>query len=188
MFVNLTEVKQYLNITWAESDTELWLILDWVESFVEWIIWDINLNEKTETIQLCLLDWDTFPLSNINIKSIASINWVDFSSKINWIDYLIRNNDTITVNNLSNYINNLNFDVFEVVYQSWYSEIPQDLKNAISELVWYYYDLDNWKVVSSEALWPRKVTFWNIENLSQKTNEALKVIKKYQVLNLKYFT
>lgn len=60
---------------------------------------------------------------------------MDFSSKVNKVDYLIRKNDTVEVKDLHDIISDLNFDEFTVNFQSGYDSIPMDLQNAIGDLV-----------------------------------------------------
>jgi len=195
MYTTLAKVKTYLWITSSTSDDRLTAILDGVEAFVFNIIWDINTNDKTETINKIFIgdDGNTIPLKNWKVTKIKTVNWTDFTSKVNWTDYLIRANDTVTITSLCSFLSDLNFDVFDIVYTSGIATIPVDLENAIAELVWFEFAKELGKNVTSETTGPRKVAYWGgwinwIENSEVKRNEALTVINNYKVLNLKHFT
>jgi len=187
MYTTLTKVKTYLWITWTADDTRLSSILGGIEAFVFNIIWDINTNDKTETICVSLINKETFPLTNKKVTQIKTVNWTDFTAKVNWTDYLIRTNDTVTITWISGFISNLVFNVFDIVYTSGYVVIPFDLENAIAELVWFTFAKDLWKNITSEQTWPRRVVFWSEDTTDTKVNEALTIINNYQVLNLKHF-
>lgn len=190
MYTTLADVKTYLWITWTADDSRLTAILNGVEAYVNNIIWDISTGDKTETINVDSIDQktETFPLKNKKVTKIKTVNWNDFTSKVNWTDYLIRVDDTVTINDIFTFISDLNFDVFDIVYTSWFITVPKDLQNAIAELVWFDFAKELAKNISSETTWPRKVSYSGIETKDIKVNEALTVINNYQVLNLKHFT
>lgn len=190
MYTTLADVKIYLWITWTDDDVRIKAILDGVESFVFNIIGDVSSNDKTETICVSSINQstETFALGNKNVTKIKTVNLTDFTSKVNWTDYLIRKNDTVTIPWICDLISNLNFDVFDIVYTSGYNPVPLDLQNVIADLVWFEFAKDLGKNISSETTWPRKVTFSGVDSTDIKVNEALTIINNYQVLNLKHFT
>jgi len=190
MYTTLAEVKTYLWIEGTSEDTRLTAILNGVESYVEKLIWDINLNDKTEKIKLSLVDQssESFPLNNKNVTQIKTINWTDFTTKVEWVDYLINADDTVQVTGLCDLLTNLNFDVFSVTYTSWYNPIPDDLKNAIADLVGFEFAKELGKNIASEQTWPRRVTYSSSDAPETIMHGALQVIDSYRVLNLKHFT
>lgn len=190
MYTTLAEVKTFLWISTTSEDTRITAILGGVEAFVYNIIWDINTGDKTEEINLNIIeeDLETIPLSNYRVTKIKTVNGTDFTSKVDGTDYKIRNNDKVTIKWLCDYLSDLEFNVFDIVYTSWLSEIPEDLKNAIANLVWYELAKVSWKNVVSETTWPRQIRFSDSENQDVVVVNALNIIKAYQVLNLKYFT
>lgn len=190
MITTLPKVKTYLWITGTAEDARLTAILNGVEAFVFNIIWDVSNGDKTETINVSSVDvaTETIPLKNFRVTKIKTVNWNDFTSKVNWTDYLIRSNDTVTITNICSFISDLNFDVFDIVYTSGFTTIPVDLENAVAELVGFIFAKELGKNISSETTGPRKVGFSSEDTTDTKLNEALTVINNYRVLNLKHFT
>jgi len=187
-FTTLAKVKICLWIEWTDDDPQLICILDGVETYIEQLIWDINTGDKTEKIDISrLIELDTVPLCNKKVTKIKTVNWNDFVSKVDWTDYLIRSDDTVTIESLSSFLSGIKFNVFTIVYTSWYTTIPLDLQLIIADLVWYEYAKELGKNISKEKTWPRDVTYGTNES-DPKVINALKVIENYKVLNLKYFT
>ena len=186
MYTTLAYVKTYLWTGNSIPDDRLTSILNWIEMFVFNQIGDINFWDKTETINTCLIvSDDTIPLRHKKVSKIKTVNGVDYSNKVNGVDYIIRENDTVTIPLLCSLISNIPFDVFTIEYESWYSNIPFDLQNAIAGLVWVEAQKEMWKTRVSEKTWPRAWSFDS--NINNTVAEALNIINQYKVLNLNYF-
>lgn len=171
--VTLSEVKAYLWISGSDDDIRLQAILDWVNAKVEAKVWDLSFWEKSTQIY----NWTPIVLSVVNPTKITEINWVDFSSKVVWTDYLIKYDWEAKVLDLCNYIEN-DFWIYEVKFEAWFTETPKSLIAIVSKYVWYLYSQDMWKNIVQEQLWPRWVSYENFENYNEKSfgNDLLQFI------------
>lgn len=189
MFVTLEEVKTFLGIAWTSQDARLTAIIWAVETRVENMVWDLNQNEKVENICLeSIRNTNIIPLSNINVIDITELNGVDFSSKINKQDYFIYRDDSVEIVDLGSYVNNLKFKEFEIKYTSGYTEIPSDIKMAVSLLVGVDFAKSSSKTITAEKAWDRQVNYWSDQNsdgVDMSTVQAMGIIEKYRPLNLK---
>ncbi len=191
--IELEQIKNYLWIIWTDDDVRLQAILDSVNNLVASCIWDYEEWEKTIQVKNKTLKENKIWLLHVNPTKITNINWNDFSSKVNWVDYIILNNWEVSIKNLSSYTSN-DFWVFEVKYNAWYTDedIPKDLIASIANYVWYLYSQDLSKNVVREKTWPREVEYesnnwnsnsWNLID-TQKAN-FLKSLSKYIPLHLR---
>lgn len=175
--VTLAQVKSYLWITWTDNDIQLTAILDWVNQIVEDNVWDISQGEKTMEVDINTIKNSTITLNIINPTSITEVDWNDFSSKVNWTDYFIRNDWQAIIKDFATYYRYNEFWIMYVKFNAWYSTAPNSLIALVSNYVWYLYSQDNWKDIASEQLWPRWVSYeWNNQNWQ---NLALKKFKKW---------
>jgi len=168
MAVLLTEVKDYLWITWTNDDVRLQAILDWLNEDITNKVWDITLWDKTMTIQNktsksnfafnSVIRDSKITLDIINPTAIKTINWNDFTSKVIWTDYIINPDWTAYVKNLSLYTIN-NFGFFDVVFTAGYSTTPKQLIAITSEYLGYLFSKDLWKDIIEEKMWPRWVKY-----------------------------
>lgn len=190
-FTTLAKVKTCLSIEWTDDDSQLECLLDAVEIYIEQIIWDINSGSKIEKIDFSRIeDNNTIPLGNKKVTQITNVNWTDFTSKVDGTDYLIREDDTVTIENLTSFLSGIKFNIFSITYTSWFVTIPLDLQYAIADLVWFEFAKELGKSVQKEKTWPREVTYWEIvwvEEQNPEVIKALAIIQSYKVLNLKYF-
>lgn len=165
--VIIEQVEKYL---WIEKDERLESILANVNQLLVNYIGDYTEWQKTIQVKNVMIKDNLLPLLHTKVSDIVSINWNDFTEKVPWIDYLIITDWAAKVKNLNDYISN-DFGVFEVVYyvsfweiESWYLDnTPDDIIGAVSDLVWFYYGREDWKDVKSYNLWPRSVSFWDVE-------------------------
>lgn len=157
-FVQIEKIKDILWVTDTLDDVRLEAILKSVLDSVDSRIWNIELGEKTEKVlkKTRLVKDDILPLSYIKPTQIKSINWVDFTAKVEGSDYLLLDNWTVQVPNLSSYITT-DFDYFTVVYTAGYETAPDEYVRVIANLVWLEFSKDMWKDITEETTWPRTV-------------------------------
>lgn len=157
-FVTLEQVKDILGICDSLEDTRLQAILDSVLDSIDSRIGNIEAWDKTEKILKTtrLVKDDILPLSCIKPTQIKSIDWVDFTGKVEGSDYLLLDNWTAQVPDLSSYIST-DFDYFTVVYTAWYDTAPAEFVRVVANLVGLEYSKDMWKDMIEESTGPRTI-------------------------------
>jgi len=191
-FVSLATVKTILWITDNSDDTRLTAILEGVLSQVSLQIWNIEEWEKSEYFPVnmeSVKKW-FLPLSVINPTAIKEIDWVDFTTKVNWTDYLILDDGTAQVIDLSSFIST-SFDKFKVKYTAWYSAPPDDFENIIATMVGLEFSKDLWRDVIEEQTWPRTVKWSDPSRWQGWADAAQKSVasrlRKYIPVHLRIF-
>lgn len=191
-FVSLKAVKDNLGICDDSDDVRLWAILDWVLDDITQKIWDIKKWTKTETIpkDMRMLRSNILPFMIWPVTKITKIDATDFSAKVAWTDYLILENWTAEVTDLTSFIET-EFDSFKIEYEAWYDAAPKDFVSIISTLVGLEFAKDLWKDITEESTWPRTVkwadpTRWTgWPDAVRKT--AMKRLQKYIPLHLRIY-
>lgn len=159
-FVSLKEVKDTLWICDDSDDSRLWAILDATLDAAERRIWNIQKGTKTETIpkDMRMLRDGYLPFMITNVTKITKIDATDFSAKVIGTDYILLDNWTAQVIDLTDFIET-EFDHFKIEYEAWFDKAPKDFISAISALVWIEYAKDLARDVTEESTWPRTVKF-----------------------------
>lgn len=121
------------------------------------MFWEFNLSDKTEYFALCNIYNNSINVSNSNPTALVSINWITYTW-IKWTDYQIINKK-IVIKDIWDYLTNIEFSEIEIVYTSWYAEIPKDIVYFHTLLVEWELAKEWGKEISSEKLWPRTVQF-----------------------------
>jgi len=183
-WISLADTKTYLWISWTSQDDRLNLIIPWVQAMIENVIWDISKWDKTERIRLCDITkfWEIFVCFD-QITELKKIAWTTYTwSK--WVDYMIEENK-ITINDISQYLVNLDFNSFTVTYEAWYDPIPADIQNVMYQLVWQELNKKEWWLIKKYTLWPRTVeldnTNWQADWL---INSIEAVLWKYKIFKI----
>ena len=183
-WIDINDVKIFLWISWTSQDDKLKLIIDWVQSMLENIIWDISSSDKIERIELCNLTpkWELF-LSNINPTAIKEINWITYVWT-DWVDFIFKNNK-VTINNIFQYLTSLHFSSFTIKYTSWYTAIPADIQEIMFVLVWQELNKKEWWLIKSYDLWPRRVELDNTNGEADwLINSINSVLSKYIIFKV----
>lgn len=188
-YVTLEQVKDILGICDTSDDTRLQAILNSVLDSVTSRIGNIELWDKTEKVlkNTRLVKDDILPLSYINPTLIKTIDWVDFSGKVEGSDYLLLDNWTAQVTNLRDYITT-EFDYFTITYTAWYEKAPLDFVNIIANLVGIDYAKDMWKNTIEETTGPRTIRYsdgWSSWDVTKKSLYAS--LRKYVPIHLRVY-
>lgn len=158
--ITLAQVKSYLWITTTDDDVRLQAILDVVNDYVVDIAWDIDYWEKEQKVnKRAFLRTKRFTLNIINPEKLLEVNWVDYTNKVEGVDYFI---DEYWDCYLKEYDFNRDNDApfFIVKYKAWYSPLPDKLIWLVSDYVSYLFNQEWGQTITEERLWPRSVKFW----------------------------
>jgi len=121
-YTTLAELKTYLSISWTDNDDILNSLLDSTYSLINNLlkIDSFNLDSYTDSIDLNYLyiDWTVF-LKNYPVIWLTTINWISYTGVLN-TDYKVVNNRQVIINDVWNYLLNLNFNFVDINYTSWY--------------------------------------------------------------------
>lgn len=183
-WIELSDTKTFLWISWTDLDNRINLIIPWVQAIIEWIIWDISTSDKTDNVKICDITdlWEVY-LNYWNITALKKINWVDYTWTLD-TDYMI-NSNKLTINDIAQYLTNLNFNYVKIVYTAWFSAIPADIKEIMYILVWQELNKKEGSIIKSYTLWPRSVTLdntnWDADWLINSINS---ILWKYKIFNI----
>lgn len=162
--VSLDQVKTQLGIPLSNTadDLQIQAILTGVLDTITRLVGDLSYWDKTiqilnETVKDSVL-W----FKHKYVESIKTINWVDYTSKTNGTDYLLRYDDTAVVLNLEGLISN-DFGVFDVVYVSGWkttpNQVPADFVSIVADMTALQFSLDYGRSITRETMWPRTVEY-----------------------------
>ena len=162
-YITLNEAKTFLGITDTSQDSSITQMIPIAKWMTDQIIWNLESSDKTETINLCSLQyyyWIHLYLKNIEVTAIKSIDWITYTGVLG-TDYKIiwENKRKIRFDNLEWYLENVNWFYFDVVYTSWFAVIPENIKLLQYLLIWWMLSKENWKEVESIMLWDVSMTF-----------------------------
>ena len=182
--ITVAEAANYIGGSVTSSNTKLTYIVNGINKTAEDYIWcDITSWQKTEVIKICNMnkhDWWIY-LECPNVKSLSEINGDTYTGTKwynDWSDYRIVQDSKIMIDDLYDYLTNLETVYFEMKYYAWYATIPVDLKLAWLQLSESEYHTEDWKTVKKYDLWPRSVTYW--------WSEDKYVLLKFETILKKY--
>lgn len=123
--VTLAQVKTILGITDTSQDAKLQSVLDGVNALAVAFI-DISERDVEELMYIRSNKNNTLLPSETNPTKLLEINGVDVSTLSEGVDYLILDNGTIQLQNLSQYTSSMKFDYFKIKYHCGYATEPAD--------------------------------------------------------------
>lgn len=166
--IDLQLIKDYLWITDNTDDVRLQAILDTALDIVQEVCGDIGYWEKTQKVnkRAYMRTWK-FTLNIIEPEKLLEVNWVDYSTKTNWVEYYIddfwdvflRKHHIFNTVDLDNHC-----PFFVVKYVAWLKTAPKKLIWLLAEYIDYARNLDWWLAISHEQLWPRSVSYGWVSN------------------------
>lgn len=179
--ITLSQVKTFLGITSTTNDNRLNSILDSVNDEVLQYIGDYTLGEKTIQIPKKSIKDCTIGLMHVNATSLTSIDWKTIEES----EYMIQDDGTVYVKNLSDYITS-DFPNIKVVYEAWFNPAPDSLIGIVATQVGFEFSKELGQVVAREEMWPRSVEFFWSENSGKYAREDFfKTLRKFIPLHLR---
>lgn len=198
-YTTLTEVKDFLGISWTCEDELLILLLQQSYSLLNKMLDIESFNQSTyeEYYNYCKIDFDwVLYLKNYPINSITEINSKTYTWVL-WTDYLIVLDRKIIINNLFDYLIDLNFDYFKIQYNAWYDrdfidwqpwpndELPKDIKMLQMLLIAWLRNKWKYAWIKSYKLWEEQITFWSTDWDSEiKYLTFMNLFNKYKKANV----
>ena len=180
MYATIDDVKL---IVWTQySDEKITAMLDYTESAITNIVWDITYSVKSEKIKNCKAYDKSIFFNNIQIHNILRVNWKDYTDKYEIVPPQRRQ---VVFSGLFNYVDwTIGWNWYFIIeYLSGYKEIPKDLKLAQVLLVQDMLTNGMGKEVSKYKMWPRSVEY-AIWQVSWWQKEVDKILNRYRLFRI----
>jgi len=172
MYITVSDTNIML---WVSGEDTFIAMLIWIaEAKINSYLWTSDLNSKTYTNEEYDFNSNIYYLKNINPTSITSINSVSpWDYKLYW-----RKLQLITTPTPDSVWNKI-----KITYVAWFSPIPEDIKAAAYNLVWFLYNTKKSQGINSFTQWQLTVKFWNyrgdVDN-NETINNILSWLNKYK--------
>lgn len=178
MIINLSELKNYLNITTTDNDWILNILLDCANDYVVWFLGrSLNASEYTE-----YQNGDgqrDFILSNYPVNTLTGIyrnigdNETEDWEEVDPTKYKL---EAKTGKIFLNFYKARGFQNYKIVYNAGYETIPGDLKLATLKIAGGYYNKRNTDWISSESVAGDSISF----NVNDIGGDVLNILNNYR--------
>lgn len=164
--INLTEVKDYLDILQEDTDKDqlLQFLINSSTAFIESYTntsFSIKTFEETKLINSRFIFVNNYPLVEVeSIKRREQKEFVEIEDKGEIVA------DTIMASNGF-------FWNYKIKYKAWYASVPEDVKLACLMLVWYFFENDP----GIKREWISQITTEFLQNIPE---SILTILFKYK--------
>ena len=141
--LELTEVKEYLNIVGDEENSVLNSYINFASEFVRKytnsIFWEEKDMEEAQR-------YDGWKILTTNIIPVNSINFIKIKNYNEWVEI---STPFEIINNLIYFENKLESGFYKISYKAGYKEISEDIKQACKILIAWAYNDNPWYISES---------------------------------------
>ena len=174
-YISVAEANSYLSLPW--EDTLVTSLISYAEAKINSYLWVTTLSSTTYTEEKYNFKWNwPYYLSSINPTSLTEVDGVAFS----W-DYQLYGRE------LKFYLplvcNDTMWNKITFTYVAWFSVIPDDIKKAMLDLVWLYYNSRKTNWLNSFTQGQITVNYWS-KNVIEKQDEILTWLRSYKKNNI----
>jgi len=199
MYVTLAEFKDYIGVSWNESDSTLTSILKSAEELLNKLcgVTTFDQTEDEELVDLRKVYTNYYGLNmyltNKPVQSILQIDGADYNGVLG-VDYIIAQDRKVIFKNLS--VND-NFGFMKIKYKWGYDrqaqvwdatvdQLPEDIKQMVKMLASGMWLKKDYQGVSSYKLWDESISFGTVweQTAEQQYYDFVKILNKYKNFNL----
>ena len=199
MYVTLAEFKEYIGVSWNESDSTLTSILKSAEELLNKLcgVTTFDQTEDEELVDLRKVYTNYYGLNmyltNKPVQSILQIDGADYNGVLG-VDYIIAQDRKVIFKNLS--VND-NFGFIKIKYKWGYDrqaqvwdatvdQLPEDIKQMVKMLASGMWLKKDYQGVSQYRLWDESISFGTVweQTAEQQYYDFVKILNKYKNFNL----
>jgi len=171
-YTSTAEINNYLWISW---DDILINILNGVATTkINNFLWVTTLNATTAGTEIQEYTWwNRYYTKELNPSNLSLVNWsavvwtTDITGRAITFEHAPLNIDTV--------FNKINF-----TYDYWYTDIPDDIKLVVLNIVWYLYNIRKTAGVDSFTQWQITVNYTKTKANDNMVREIMQDwLKKY---------
>ena len=155
-------IENFISVATKKINSYLWISTLFIATYT---------NEEYN-----LLNSNIYYLNNINPITVTHINGV-----VVW-NYKLEGRK-LTLENRPVWTETI-FNKVKITYIAWFSEIPEDIKGCMYDLVWFMYNNRKSQGINSFTQWQITVNYWNWKNSIEVFNNILSWIKNYKKNNI----
>ncbi len=199
MYVTLAEFKDYIGVSWNESDSTLTSMLKSAEELLNKLcgVTTFDQTEDEELVDLSKVYTNYYGLNmyltNKPVQSILQIDGADYNGVLG-VDYLIAQDRKVIFKNLT--VND-NFGFMKIKYKWGYDrqaqvwdatvdQLPEDIKQMVKMLASGMWLKKDYQGVSQYRLWDESISFGTVweQTAEQQYYDFVKILNKYKNFNL----
>ena len=199
MYVTLAEFKEYIGVSWNESDSTLTSILKSAEELLNKLcgVTTFDQTEDEELVDLRKVYTNYYGLNmyltNKPVQSILQIDGADYNGVLG-VDYIIAQDRKVMFKNLT--VND-NFGFMKIKYKWGYDrqaqvwdatvdQLPEDIKQMVKMLASGMWLKKDYQGVSQYRLWDESISFGTVweQTAEQQYYDFVKILNKYKNFNL----
>ena len=184
-------IQEYIKFDWgttldSNTSSKIQMYIDSTTEIINAVTGDLTSSDKTEQVSMediiqTANDFPTLQLKNINVTAVKTINGNTFTG-VEDVDWQIipPMKSRFVCRYLTTYLSWLLYKTFKIVYTSWFTDIPNDIKQLQYMLIKWEMSKEWNQEVKSYSLWPRSITFKD----SKDFDSVMKILSKYTIPNL----
>lgn len=199
MYVTLAEFKEYIGVSWNESDSTLTSMLKSAEELLNKLcgVTTFDQTEDEELVDLRKVYTNYYGLNmyltNKPVQSILQIDGADYNGVLG-VDYIIAQDRKVIFKNLT--VND-NFGFMKIKYKWGYDrqaqvwdatvdQLPEDIKQMVKMLASGMWLKKDYQGVSQYRLWDESISFGTVweQTAEQQYYDFVKILNKYKNFNL----
>ncbi len=199
MYVTLAEFKDYIGVSWNESDSTLTSMLKSAEELLNKLcgVTTFDQTEDEELVDLRKVYTNYYGLNmyltNKPVQSILQIDGADYNGVLG-VDYIIAQDRKVIFKNLT--VND-NFGFMKIKYKWGYDrqaqvwdatvdQLPEDIKQMVKMLASGMWLKKDYQGVSQYRLWDESISFGTVweQTAEQQYYDFVKILNKYKNFNL----
>lgn len=175
-YLTVWEINSYLWTSW--EDTLLTPLLAYATAEINKYLWVETLEQATYNNEEYdfISNWLYF-LKQINPTSLSQVDWVAFTwdYKLEW-------------RQLKFYLpltcNDPKWNKIKFTYTAWFVNIPNDIKKACLDLIWFYYNNRKTMGMTWFSQWQTSVNYWSNKTQMEVKDSILSNLNWYKKNNL----
>lgn len=199
MYVTLAEFKDYIGVSWNESDSTLTSILKSAEELLNKLCgvttFDQTEDEELVDLRKVYTNYNglNMYLTNKPVQSILQVNGENYNG-VYGVDYIIVQDRKVMFKNLT--VND-NFGFMKIKYKWGYDrqaqvwdatvdQLPEDIKQMVKMLASGMWLKKDYQGVSQYRLWDESISFGTVweQTAEQQYYDFVKILNKYKNFNL----